>query len=404
MVYKLMIIGTSMKIFVITKADLSEQTAQPVHVMEIIRNLKKIGCEITLFAPHPRIKNQMPKVSQLRIRHLPNSNLPILRSITIEFCLFFYLLFYSIRQKPQLFYTRMGWFMISPLLVSKLVHRPHIIEVNGLVCEEATMSGGSNAVIFIITLIERTNYKFSSKIVAVTKGLKKEIQVLYKLQASKIVVIQNGVNIDLFRQMNVMGVRKKLNLNQNRNYVCFVGNLAPWQGVEYLIQSAPLILKENPNVKFLIVGDGRMKEELVELAAKTGVSDKFIFTGAVHYEEVPKYINASDVCVVSKKPLKSGYSPLKLYEYMACGKPVVASNLPGFEILEENDAGVLVEPENPEELAKAIVKLLKDEKLRAEMGRNGREYVVKNHSWESVARRVAEVCESAVRENKNKSR
>ncbi len=151
---------------------------------------------------------------------------------------------------------------------------------------------------------------------------------------------------------------------------------------------------------FRVTSEGQMKEELVELVDKTGVSDKFIFTGTVPYEEVPKYINASDVCVVPKRPLKSGYSPLKLYEYMACGEPIVASRISGFEILEQQNAGILVEPENPEELAKAIIKLLKDEKLREEMGKNGREYVVKHHSWESVARKVAEVCESAIREYK----
>ena len=88
---------------------------------------------------------------------------------------------------------------------------------------------------------------------------------------------------------------------------------------------------------------------------------------------------------------------------MACEKPTVASRISDLEFIEQN-AGILVEPENPEELAKAIIKLLKDEKLREEMGRNGREYVVKNHSWEAVARNVAEVCKSAVREHKNKRR
>jgi glycosyltransferase involved in cell wall biosynthesis len=130
------------------------------------------------------------------------------------------------------------------------------------------------------------------------------------------------------------------------------------------------------------------------------VSDEFIFTGIVPYEEVSKYISASDICVVPKRQLKSGYSPLKLYEYMACGKPVVASRVEGFTILEQNNAGILVEPENPENIANVIIKLLNDEKLREELGRNGREYVVKNHSWESVAKIVAEVCEDAVRNKK----
>jgi glycosyltransferase involved in cell wall biosynthesis len=78
--------------------------------------------------------------------------------------------------------------------------------------------------------------------------------------------------------------------------------------------------------------------------------------------------------------------------------------MPNLEFIEDQNTGILVEPENPEELAKAIIKLQKNEKLREEMGKNGREYVVKDHSWEAVARRVAVVCESAIREHKNKRR
>jgi len=83
---------------------------------------------------------------------------------------------------------------------------------------------------------------------------------------------------------------------------------------------------------------------------------------------------------------------------------VIASRVEGFEILEENHAGILVEPENPKELAKAIIKLLKDERLRRELGENGRKYVTKNHSWEAVARRVAEVCKSVVVEHERSRR
>jgi len=70
---------------------------------------------------------------------------------------------------------------------------------------------------------------------------------------------------------------------------------------------------------------------------------------------------------------------------------MIASRVEGSEILEKNHAGLLVEPENPKELAKAIIKLLKDERLRRELGENGRKYVTKNHSWGAVARKVAEV-------------
>ena len=119
--------------------------------------------------------------------------------------------------------------------------------------------------------------------------------------------------------------------------------------------------------------------------------------GRKPYDELPRYVAGIDVCInpYILDDIASGCSPLKLYEYMACAKPVVASRVCGFEVLESVGAGLLVSPDDPEELAGAVVSLLKDEGLREEMGKNGREYVVKSHSWESVAKRVLEVCESA---------
>jgi glycosyltransferase involved in cell wall biosynthesis len=149
-------------------------------------------------------------------------------------------------------------------------------------------------------------------------------------------------------------------------------------------------------VKFLIVGDGIMKTKWIQLVNKLKISDKFIFTGRVPYEAVPLYINTSDICVTPKKPIKSGYSPLKLYEYMACCKPVVATRTNGFEIIEEYNAGILINPKNSKEFADAIKTLLHNNNLRIKYGRNGREYVIKNHSWESVVKKVAALCESTV--------
>jgi glycosyltransferase involved in cell wall biosynthesis len=137
-----------------------------------------------------------------------------------------------------------------------------------------------------------------------------------------------------------------------------------------------------------------MGQELVELARQVGVLDKIIFTGTVPYPKVPLYLNASDVCVapfVAGRNERMGVSALKMCEYMACEKPVVASRISGLEILEDNNAGILVEPESPSKLAQAILTLLQSKELRAQMGKNGRKYVVKNQSWENVARRIAGV-------------
>jgi glycosyltransferase involved in cell wall biosynthesis len=387
-----------MKVYMLYDLRLEGHGAGTTHTMELFENLKKIGDEVNLFVP-AKPKDAAP-YKRADISYLPILNIPLLRGVSYQLVLFLYYLLYRMKHtKPDFIYSRISLFTISPLILSKFLKIPYVVEINGLGIDEMKLSNTSKLIIQIFKVNEKLNYKHAEKIIAVTKGVKEGIKKLYNIPDEKIIVIENGANTDLFKPIDQKEARKELKFNQDANYVCFVGNLAPWQGVEYLIQSTPLILKEMPNIRFLIVGDGQMKEELINLAAKTGVSDKFIFTGAVPYEEVPKYINASDVCVapfVRARNERIGLSPLKIYEYLSCGKPVVSSRIPNLEFIELNNAGILVEPENPEELAKAIIKLLKEEKLREEMGRNGREYVVKYHSWESVAKKVAEVCESVV--------
>jgi len=113
---------------------------------------------------------------------------------------------------------------------------------------------------------------------------------------------------------------------------------------------------------------------------------------------VPLFINSSDICIIPRPPIKG--SPLKLYEYMACGKPIVASDIDGIrEILEESKSGVCVIPKDPNELAKAVVSLLQDRESREKMARNGRRYILENRSWESVAVKVFEVCQRVAENN-----
>lgn len=242
---------------------------------------------------------------------------------------------------------------------------------------------------------------FSDKIIAVTPGIKTNLESAYRIPEEKITVIPNGANISLFKPVEQNKCRKDLGLDLEIPYVCFVGNLAPWQGVEYLIKAAPSVLSRFPECRFLIVGDGVMKKELLDLSQELGIEDRFIFTGVVSYDRVPLYINASDVCAapfILARNAKIGLSPLKLYEYMACGKPVVASAISGVaDALEASEGGLSVPPENPEALAKVILKLLENQDLRANMGSKGLSYVTENYSWYSVAKRVDKVCKSGLK-------
>ena len=213
-------------------------------------------------------------------------------------------------------------------------------------------------------------------------------------------VINNGANTDVFKPLDLKQTKAKLQLENSKKYVCFVGNLAAWQGVEFLVQASPLILKKCPDAHFLIVGEGVMKDKLMAITSELDLSDKFTFTGRIPYEQVPLYINAADVCVapfIKERNSKIGLSALKTYEYLACGKPIVASSISGVrDLIESSGGGISVTPENPEELSAAVVTLLLNENMRVFMGNKGRRYVVENHSWDGVSRKILDICKDII--------
>ena len=402
--------------------DLSEKYAGTTHVIELANNLSKLGHEVFLFSRGL----DKDEIKEIKFNYINTPSIPFKRiEAVFTFPLFtaIKMIKYNHKYKFDVIYQRHGSY-VGHVLFEKLINVPVITEFNDLAEPESieVLSNSIHRKIMKFIKMVLSDYQkflvkktmeYSAGFRTVTENIKKDLQRKYNIEGEKINVIGNGANTELFTPSDNLKCRKLLNLPENENIICFVGTFYPWQGLEYLISSAPMILKNIPNTILLIVGDqesvdeGGLKRKLIGMINELNLEEKIVFTGVVPYEEVPKYINASDVCVspfIRERNMRIGLSPLKIYEYAACGKPIVSSRIPNLEFIEENNAGILVEPENPEELAKAVIRLLKDEKLREKMGRNGREYVVKNHSWESVARKVAEVCESAIREHKNKRR
>jgi glycosyltransferase involved in cell wall biosynthesis len=203
------------------------------------------------------------------------------------------------------------------------------------------------------------------------------------------------VNTGDFHPIERTAALSRLKLNASNKYICFVGGLAPWHGVEYLIQASNNILKEFPDVLFLIIGDGPMKGTIIQQIEKLDLSKKFILTGNVEHSLIPYFINACELCVApftGDRNLRIGLSPLKIYEYLSCGKAVVASDIPGVsDILLKSGGGMLVKPDNPLELQIAITTLLNDNEIRTRMGQMGQRYISSNHSWTNTAERIFKV-------------
>jgi len=378
-----------MNIHYLTDIYFGEKNAGTTHTLEIYNNLSKKH-EVHLICQKPQ-----PEINLKNKCYIPLFGTKRIKRTILLNSLFWiiYPLYLLTKKKPDLFYQRFdGTLFLSPSLIfSKLFNIPLVMEVNGDMLDEISMRSEPQVYIKIIKLCEKSYYSNASRIIAVTEGIKQEIIRKYCIPEEKIEVIGNGVNTEIFRPLNKnSNLKKKYGLDE-KSVVAFVGILVEWQGLKYLVEAAPAVLKEKPETIFLIIGDGPLKNDLIHKVKDLKIDEKFIFTGFVSHDEVPLYINASDVCVVPKIPLKSGYSPLKLYEYMACEKAVIASDVGGFEILKQKKAGILVEPQNIQKLSEAILKILKDETLKNEMGKRGLKEVLMHYSWESVAQKTEEL-------------
>ena len=387
-------------IFLVYYGSFNSKSGSNIHILELLGNLKKYA-DIVMFAPGQKsVDRALPG-----IQYVPVIDNKYLLQPSYEFMLSFYLLYSCIRYRPDVLYLRQNSFPFFPIILCKILKIPSIVEVNGLVLDELKVNPNSQSFAYrvfsyLALRSEKFNYKHCDRIVSVTGKLKDELVRLYSVPENKVYVINNGANIDIFKPLDSGRMKAKLQLENSKKYICFVGHLAAWQGVEFLIHASPLILEKCPEARFLIVGDGVMKDKLLEITSELGLSDKFTFTGRIPYEQVPFYINAADVCVapfIKERNSKIGLSALKTYEYLACGKPIVASSIPGVkDLIESSGGGISVTPENPEELAAAVVRLLSDEKTRAAMGKKGRRYVVDNHSWDGVARKILDMCKDII--------
>jgi len=220
---------------------------------------------------------------------------------------------------------------------------------------------------------ERILGLITNKIITVSKSLRKEL-IEYKIAPrDKIISISLGLELEEFiKNENNKGVLKKeLGLSDDNLIVGIVGRLAPIKGHKYFIEAASIVKKSIKNVKFLIVGDGELREELIDQAKRCQLLDNMLFLGwrndlAIIY---------SDMDVVVLSSLNEGLS-VSIIEALSSAKPVVATAVGGVpELIVDGETGFLVEPRDGKALAEKILWLLKNREEAKKMGRRGRELV-----------------------------
>jgi glycosyltransferase involved in cell wall biosynthesis len=226
------------------------------------------------------------------------------------------------------------------------------------------------------------------------------------VEKSKIVQVTAAVDTDLFRPDPQAGaeVRRAYALG-SAPLVGYVGTFQEWHGMDELIEAAKSIIREKPEAKFLMVGP--YYRATMQKCSDAGLDSPFVFTGPIPYERVPGYMNACDVLVAPYNPSKIHSSeqvrsrglgsPLKVFEYMAVGKPTITTNVkPISDPIEDGVTGMLVEQGDSTDLCAKILRLLDDKGAAEAMGRAGRASVVAKYSWNLVTNDLLRVFQTAL--------
>ena len=260
---------------------------------------------------------------------------------------------------------------------------PWILETSGLYSEEAKTERNSLVLTGVARKLEGFAYERCDVLVCVSQPLKELVVRKTGIREDKILVVPNGVDAAFFDPT----------LHEPRRLfegftVGFVGSLLAWQGLDRLLHAVSALRAEGLPICVAVVGDGPAREGWEGLAQKLGLSEEAVrFVGRAPLDEVPGYVAGFDVGFSGQQGMKIGamyHSPLKLYEYLSMGKPIVATAYDDARnLVRDTGAGFLFKPGDTEDLKRALREAYRSRETFEEAGRRAREEVLRRHSWEA---------------------
>ncbi|MDF1610262.1 glycosyltransferase family 4 protein [Hoeflea sp. YIM 152468] len=347
-----------------------EGQASFTHVHEIIAGLRKSGFDVQLIATD---------------RGGASSGASVLRRgwgyLKAHLDLF------GVLRKTDAIYMRAHFAALPASLVARLLAKPVIQEINGRPTDILVTYPWLRLLTRALNFSYRLQLRLASQVIAVTAGLRDWAQ--QEAGHSRVSVVPNGANTEHFSLSGPGG-------SVQGSYVIFVGGLVAWHGLVTMLAAvkAPAWPK---NVKLVVVGDGP-ERGLVAAETASGLVE---WIGKQPYADIPGLLRGAvaALCVIGDPEGRSatGVAPLKLFEAMACGIPVIVSDLPfQAELVRTENAGLVVPIDDPAALAEAVAKLKDAPETAVAMGRAGADYVQRHASWLVRARETGRILTKAL--------
>lgn len=368
----------------------ASKDGQAVHIEELIGALRQQGHEVRVVAPEIGAGGEMGDdatlVHKLKAA-LPKAIYELLE-LAYSFVAYRRLLKAALEFNPDFLYERYNLHLLAGAMLKRKLGLPLLLEVNAPLAEERGHFGGLGLP-RLARWAEGRAWRAADYVLPVTRVLAGHVAAV-GVPYSRIVVIPNGINRDHFAAAPAPSVARERLGFAGHLVLGFTGFVRDWHGVDRVIRW--MATEDAPaNAVLLVVGDGPVRSDLERLADNLGLHGRVRFTGVVPRERVPEHVAAFDIAL---QPAVVTYaSPLKLFEYLALAKAVVAPRQPNIEeILTDGDNALLFDPAVPRALEHALTRLCADSALRNRLAASAAATIDRlDLTWLGNARKVAQL-------------
>lgn len=377
--------------------NLQSPSGYGTHMREMIKAFEGSGCEVlpVIMGGTERQNvqglgnNEQPKYKQLAKKIVGRTVWRFLKDLNLlrfdkkaEKRLEEYVLSFQ----PELIYERCYYMQLSGVNVANRHNITHIMEINSPYVEQTNfLSNSKSPLEFLANRYEKKQLEFTDIALTLEHSLKNYFIKKHNIEEQKFLITPDAFNSDniILHQDKQNEIVNRYQLN-NVKTIGYLGSIFEWHGLEYLIKAFDK-LKLN-NTKLLIVGYGEYAEKLVDLTQTLDRSDDIIFTGMVDRKYVFDYLQVMDICVAPGAEWFQ--SPIKIFEYGAMGKPVIAPNTgPVKEVMNHGKDGLLVNP-NTDSVYQALVRMFNNPEEAERMGKSFQEKVLNDYTWDQNAKKV----------------
>ncbi len=358
------------------------------YTFNLARSLHRLGENVLVLAPHMGGDREFDSLQDFKTIRVTNNLL--VREMALSFLLPIIVKRYKVQKIINMMWAPCG---ILSMFLNGVFSVPYIVVAFGCEIMENLGRGSSlrQRIKNKLRFLKYKTFRYAETIISIS-NYTKGILVQQGIEEKKIHVLHGGVDLDEFKEM---GFIDRYNLKGKR-VILTVARLDDYKGIDKVLNALPRVLKEVPETFYLVVGDGPDKKRLNDLVASLGLIDRVKFTGEVSHEEAIRHMNSCEIFIMTTRPIiprgeVEGFG-IVFVEAGALGKPVIGGVSGGtVEAIVDGVTGLLVNPEKTEDIARALLKLLKDPDYARQLGENGRKRVEKELNWSVLGRRAKEI-------------